>query len=133
MENSRTIYVTEHDLQRLEGIVGSGQSPNLDLLRDELDRATIVKSGEIPPNVVTMNSRVKFADLNSREELQITLVYPHSADASAGKISILAPVGAALLGLSVGDHIEWPVPSGKTRTLKVTEVLYQPEAEGKLE
>ena len=133
MAENREIYVTEHDLQRLEGLVDSGRSPNLELLRDELSRATVVKSEDVPADVVTMNSRAKFADLNTGEELEITLVYPHAADVSAGRISILAPVGAALLGLSVGDCIDWPVPSGKVRKLKVTAVLYQPEAEGKLE
>ncbi|MCC6932250.1 MAG: nucleoside diphosphate kinase regulator [Deltaproteobacteria bacterium] len=133
MVERREIYITEHDLQRLEGIANSGHSPNLELLREELSRAMVVKSEDVPPDLVTMNSRVKFTDLETGEESEITLVFPRSADVSAGKVSILAPVGAALLGLSVGDNIDWPVPSGKTRKLRVTAVLYQPEAEGKFD
>jgi regulator of nucleoside diphosphate kinase len=125
------IYVTERDLERLDRMVSSaGNTPNIMRLREELDRATVVRSEEIPPNVVTMNSRVSFKEMETGEESEITLVYPSDADVGRGRISILAPVGAALLGLSVGDDIEWPLPSGKTRTFKIMSVLFQPEAAG---
>ena len=77
-----------------------------------------------------MNSRVRFQDTDTHDELEVTLVYPKSADVDQGKISVLAPVGSALLGLSVGQSIEWPVPAGKLRHLRVVAVTYQPEAAG---
>ena len=91
-----------------------------------------VPSDQIPPHVVTMNSRVRFKDESSGTELTVTLVYPGDADASTGRISILAPVGSALIGLSVGDTIEWQLPNGRTKTLRIVELLYQPEAAGDL-
>lgn len=129
-EMKRSIFVTETDLSRLEGIVDDDSSAAMQLLREELTEATIVKSDEIPPNVVTMNSRVTFLDTQSGEEMEVTLVYPDASNLKERKISIAAPIGAAIFGLSVGDEIEWPVPSG-TKRLKVTAVLYQPEAAGR--
>ncbi len=131
MMTPRRIFVTETDLNRLEAIVEMSRSPNLELLKEELALATIVKSEEVPPDVVTMNSRVRFLDLDSGEESEATLVYPGDADVAARKISIVAPVGAAIFGLSVGDEIEWPVPSGKKRRFKILSVVYQPEAAGR--
>ena len=90
----------------------------------------IVPSAEIPADVVTMNSRVVFRELETGEETEATLVYPSQADVNQRRISILAPVGAALLGLSAGDEIQWPLPSGKKRTYKIISILYQPEAAG---
>jgi regulator of nucleoside diphosphate kinase len=133
MAPERNVYVTENDLARLEAIVNGGSSTTLELLHDELLRATVVRSQEIPPNVVTMNSRVRFRDLETNEESEATLVYPGSADVDAGRLSITAPVGAALFGLSVGEEIEWPVPNGKTRKLKILDVLFQPEAAGRFD
>jgi regulator of nucleoside diphosphate kinase len=83
-------------------------------LEAELDRADVVEPQEIPPTVVTMNSTVKFRVHSSQEEFQLTLVYPKDVDQSGGTISVLAPVGSALLGLSQGDEIEWPMPGGGT-------------------
>ncbi len=105
----------------------------LELLEGELARARIVDASEIPPNVVTMNSVVSFEDLESGERSEVSLVYPSAISGTQGRVSILAPVGAALLGLSVGDSIEWPVPGGRARRLRVTAVHYQPEAEGNLD
>jgi len=127
----RDIYVTDSDLERLERLVsGLKSSPNIERFKSELERAIVVPSEEIPSDVVTMNSRVIFKDLDSEEETEITLVYPSDADVNLGKISILTPVGAALLGLSVGDQINWPLPTGRIRTYKILSVLYQPEAAG---
>jgi regulator of nucleoside diphosphate kinase len=100
-------------------------------LRDELDRAEIVEPEQIPPSVVTMNSTVRFRIESSGEDYCLTLVYPKDVDASGDKISILAPVGSALLGLSTGDEIEWPRPGGGTIKLRIVKVVYQPEREGK--
>ena len=84
----------------------------------------------MPPTVVTMNSTVRFEVESSAEEFRLTLVYPRDVDASGEKISILAPVGAALLGLAQGDSIEWPKPGGGTLRVRIKEVTYQPERAG---
>jgi len=132
MKRPKTIYITERDWERLERMVsGAGKAPNIAKLRNELDQATFVPSEKIPSDVFTMNSRVSFQELDTGEKSEITLVYPSDADINRRRISILAPVGAALIGLRVGDEIEWPLPSGKTRTYKIISVLFQPEAEGR--
>ncbi|WP_342349310.1 nucleoside diphosphate kinase regulator [uncultured Nitrospira sp.] len=133
----RDIYITEFDLNRLTELLGVWQtfkgskstSIHLEGLSEELDRAHIVAPKDIPPDVVTMNSRVRLSDASKEEDLIYTLVFPRDADAEAGKISILAPIGTAILGYKVGDIIEWPVPLG-IRKVKIEEVLYQPEAAG---
>lgn len=133
----RDIYITEFDLNRLTELLGVWQtfkgskstSIHLEGLSEELDRAHIVAPKDIPPDVVTMNSRVRLSDASKEEDLIYTLVFPRDADAEAGKISILAPIGTAILGYKVGDSIEWPVPLG-IRKVKIEEVLYQPEAAG---
>lgn len=131
MERSGAIYITETDLERLEVIVGAAQrTRNIELLEEELARAMIVPSTEIPPDVVTMNSHVKFKDVKTGETMEYTLCYPKDADVAQGRISILAPVGSALLGLRAGDEIDWPLPSGETRSLQIMSVVYQPEAMG---
>src|SRR5690606_27243040 len=99
-------------------------------LRAELDRADIVEPNEIPPSVVTMNSTVRFALHGSSETFSLTLVYPKDADGKADCISVLAPVGSALLGLSAGDDIEWPGPGGAQIRVRIVEVVYQPERAG---
>src|SRR5690606_11479742 len=98
-------------------------------LQAELDRAVVVASEDVADDVITMNSTVVLVDLDTQEEETYTLVFPEDADISQGKISILAPIGTALLGYEVGDVIEWDVPAGKRR-LRVAEITYQPEAAG---
>lgn len=125
------ISITEQDQERLEGLLKSKEVkklPGLDALREELDRANVVAADTIAADVVTMNSTVRFIDEDSSMESELTLVYPHSAG-RAGAVSILAPVGSALLGLSVGQSIAWQTPGGKTLQLKVIAVTGQPEAE----
>ncbi|WP_028835533.1 MULTISPECIES: nucleoside diphosphate kinase regulator [unclassified Pseudoalteromonas] len=101
-------------------------------LEAELGRANIVEPHEVPSNVVTMNSTVNFVVESTGEEFTLTLVYPKNIDSSGNKISILAPVGSALLGLSQGDQIEWPKPGGGLITVTIKEVTYQPERAGEL-
>ncbi|MCE1631218.1 nucleoside diphosphate kinase regulator, partial [Enterobacter hormaechei] len=101
-----------------------------DALNEELDRAEIVPPAEIPSDVVTMNSRVRFIDLTSNEERVRTLVYPASLQDSSDQLSVMAPLGAALLGLRIGDEISWELPNGEETRVKVLELLYQPEAAG---
>ncbi|HOG18782.1 MAG TPA: nucleoside diphosphate kinase regulator [Syntrophales bacterium] len=131
----RTICITKPDMEKLrhliDGVRENTARPKTDLdgLEKELDRAKVVASKKVPKDVITMNSVARLRDLASGEALTYTLVFPVDADIAQGRISVLAPIGTALIGYGVGDIIEWPVPSG-TRRLKVQEVLYQPEAAG---
>ena len=133
-----TIYVTEPDYRRLTGLIEITRNRNgvdreyVNLLEAELERAKIVDPKRIPANVITMRSKVRLKDLVSGESKIYSLVFPTEANFSEGKISVLAPIGTAILGYKLGDSIEWPVPSG-LRKLKVDEILYQPEAAGEYE
>ena len=132
MNKRPEIILTSQDLDRLEALLEALPAtafPGKTELRAELDRAELVEPQEVPPNVVTMNSKVRFA-LESGEEFCLTLVYPKDMDGSAERISILAPVGSALLGLSAGEHIEWPRPGGGMLKVRLVEVVYQPERAG---
>jgi len=99
-------------------------------LRGELERAEIVAPHEVPPGVITMNSRAELLDLDTNEHMEFTLVLPGEANIEEGKISVLAPLGTAMLGYGVGDEFEWTVPYG-SRRLKVIRVHFQPEASAK--
>lgn len=131
----RDIIITSLDQERLTAILNSPSIQDgldrerLSELRAELEKAVIVEPGDVPADVITMNSRVRVRDMASGEAHEYTIVYPHLADITKNMISILAPVGTALLGYRAGDVVEWNVPSGK-RTLKVESVLYQPESAG---
>lgn len=131
----RAIYITKYDLGRLQELLkvahafGARDTEYLDRLEEELERAHVVGAKEVPADVVTMNSRVRLEDEKTGEQFTYTLVFPSDADPGTGKLSVLAPVGTAMLGYSVGQTIEWPTPGGKRR-LKVAELLYQPEAAG---
>jgi regulator of nucleoside diphosphate kinase len=133
--NDKSIYVTENDAKRLQALLEVAKrsqyygSDNLQKLGAELNRATIVASEDIPPNVVTMNSKVHLLDLETGEELTYTLVFPDAADIIEGKISVLAPIGTAMLGYRAEDTFSWEVPAG-VRRIKVLAILYQPEASG---
>jgi regulator of nucleoside diphosphate kinase len=96
-------------------------------LREELARAEIVAAKETPPDVITMNSRAEVLDLETGERMQWTLVFPRDANIEQGKISVLAPLGTAMIGQRIGDEIEWPVPYGRRR-LKILAIAFQPEA-----
>ena len=132
---SRIIYITNTDQIRLKKLIDKekefniGNKEYLINLEQELDRANIVTSQEVPPDVITMNSEVLLKDLDTEEEMVYTLVYPEEADLLNDKISILAPVGTAILGYRIGDVLEWKVPDGVVK-LRVEKLLYQPEASG---
>ena len=132
--SKRTIYVTENDMDRLRSLITAVQNgddrdrPYLSALESELDHATVVAPEEIAPDVVTMNSRVRLRD--GRSSWIMTLVFPESADPEEGRISVLAPLGAALLGCRVGQKVEFRVPGGEARSCEILSVLYQPEAAG---
>ena len=138
LKRKTSIYITEPDYERLSGLIETTRERNgldkeyLSNLEAELDRAEIVDPKDIPADVITMRSKVRLKDLVSGEANTYSLVFPTEADFSEGKISILAPIGTAILGYKRGDTIEWPVPSG-VRRLKVDEILYQPEAAGNYE
>ena len=131
----RTIYITEYDLKRLRELIEEAKRVDrrgneyLDSLDVELSRGKVVASTEVPPDVVTMNSKVHLVDQDTHEEMVYTLVFPQEADITQSKISVLAPIGTAMLGYRVGDTFAWQVPDG-VRRLQIKQVLYQPEASG---
>ena len=132
--NSQNISLTTFDLSRLRDVLKARMSvvrdrDHLDSLEQELDRADVVDSSAIAPTVVTMNSQVRIEDVDTGVENVYTLVFPSDASIPEKKISILAPIGTALLGARVGSTINWPVPAGR-RTVRIKDVLYQPEAAG---
>lgn len=128
------LRITAEDMTKLRTVVeryleGSRASA-AEQLELELDRAVVVSQREIPPDVVTMRSRILFEDVETGRRREATLVYPDEADMEQSRVSILAPVGLALLGLRVEDTIEWPLPQARRARLRIMEVLYQPEAAG---
>lgn len=134
-EMSRQIFITEKDKIRLQKLINEakefhqGSEEYLNNLERELNRAQLVASKDIPNNVITMNSKVVLKDLDSGEEMVYTLVYPQEANLLEDKISVLAPVGTAIIGLREKDVIDWKIPDGTVR-LEVEKILYQPEAAG---
>lgn len=93
-----------------------------DKLEEELDRADVLPRADVHDDVVTMHARVHYLDESTGERRAVTLVYPDEADVANGRISVLAPVGSALLGLSTGQAIEWEFPDGGYRRLRVEAV-----------
>ena len=132
----RSLYINELDHKRLMRLIEDAlngvteQSNSLRSLQVELTRANVVNAEELPRDVVTMRSRVLI--MLDDEEKEITLVYPNEANLSTGKISILSPVGTAIIGYRVGDVVNWLTPGGLKR-IRIKKVLYQPEASGDYE
>lgn len=130
---AKNIVVTEADYGRLQRLIESSRQfrkrdvEHIDDLEQELERAIVVEAGQVPNDVVTMNSRVRVKDLTSGRETTYQIVFPRNADAAKDRISVLAPIGTGLLGYSAGTTIEWRVPSGMRR-FRILEVEYQPEA-----
>lgn len=135
MAKRRTIYITKSDYERLTTLISQHKSrqikdqKHLEELEAELERAKIVEPKRIAPDVITMNTTVRLKDTDTGDVFEYRLVYPQDADPENGRISVLAPIGTALIGFRVGDLIDWKVPAG-LRHLHVEEVLYQPEAMG---
>lgn len=115
------IIVSDVDIYRLRGLLGAGS----DELRGELERAIVMPVGEIPRGVVTMGARVQVRDLGNGRIEGYQLVYPRDAEPAAHRISVLAPLGTALLGYSEGDTVEWQLPGG-TRTFRIERVMQAP-------
>lgn len=134
-DKGKHIYITDFDLERLKKLVSDARAKSkrdikhLRQLEAELNRAVVVVSKDIPPNIVTMNSKIALQDVDTGEKMVLTLTFPSEASMEDHKISILAPIGTAVIGCRKGDVIEWEVPAG-TRHLKVEDIVYQPESAG---
>ena len=132
--SEKEIVITAADFDRLRGLLDSPryrstQGPLLLALREELDQGQIVPAEAVPEGVVTMHSQARVRDLNTRESETYTLVYPDEADINQNKLSVLAPLGLALLGTRVGQIVKFDAPAGPRR-LKIEKILYQPESSG---
>ena len=127
-----TIVLSEQDLNRLETMLEHQMrlTPTMLQLEDELARAEVVAPKDIPANVVTMNSQVLITIAPSQTPTEITLVYPHDFKGEKGQVNIVAPIGAAILGLAEGQSIEWPQADGQLMKVRVDKVIYQAEREG---
>jgi regulator of nucleoside diphosphate kinase len=130
MREEQSILITDQDFERLCLLAHHEDGEMAELLDEELGRATVVPQRAIPRDVVTMNSQVRFRDEQTGQESEVTLVYPKDADVTKRRVSILAPVGMALIGLRIEQSIQWPMPNGKSRRLKVISISYQPESSG---
>lgn len=126
------IIITNTDLERLLPVLDHYDTPASESLDTELHRAVIVDQRVVPPDVVTMNSEVEYEDCDTFARRSVRVVYPKDADFERGRVSVLAPIGSALLGLRVHQSIEWTVPGGRKR-IRVVELRYQPEACGDYE
>ena len=133
MVNDRTIYITDYDLYRLRLLLDASirlegrDTKYLRDLKDELDRAQVVRSSQIPPSVITMNSKFVLRDLEADESAEYTLVFPGRANIERGRISVITPIGTALLGKREFETVDLDSPAGKKR-FQILELLYQPEA-----
>lgn len=125
----RDLLITDLDHARLMPVLDQHDTEAAEALDTELRRAQIVDARAVPADVVTMNSEVEYEDVRTGLRRTVRIVYPGSADASAGRISVLAPIGTALLGLRAGQSIAWRTPGG-VREVRVVRVPYQPEAAG---
>nr|WP_040555342.1 nucleoside diphosphate kinase regulator [Rheinheimera sp. A13L] len=128
------LLLSSLDLDRLDALLSRlpATDPARLALEQELERGAVVEPEEMPKDVVTMNSTVRLRLLKTGEEPCLTLVYPKDLDAAGDKVSVLAPVGSALLGLREGDEIHWPMPDGDIQPIQVLQLLYQPERAGQL-
>jgi len=135
MARKPSITLSSLDVDRIEALMAgipASAFPGKADLQAELDRADVLAPEQMPADVVTMNSTVQFAIRETSKDFCLSLVYPRDMDGSADRISIFAPVGSALLGLSVGAELAWPGPGGKPMTVQVKQIVYQPESAGDL-
>jgi regulator of nucleoside diphosphate kinase len=130
--NKPNIILSEQDLHRLETMLEHQSELTLTMkhLEDELARADVVAPRDVPANVVSMNAKVLITIAPSIQPTEIHLVYPHEFTGEKGQVNVIAPIGAAILGLTEGQEIEWPQPDGQLMQVKIVQVLYQPEREG---
>jgi regulator of nucleoside diphosphate kinase len=127
------IMMSKTDFNRIDLLLeklAASRVPGKEALSNELLRAQVVEPWEVPPTVVTMHSTVRFRLDGDAAELCRTLVYPKDAGRAPDTLSVLSPVGSALLGLSEGDRMQWLHPDGRAIWVEVLEVVYQPERAG---
>lgn len=131
----KKIKVTELDYARIKKAIIMAREryhadvTNLDNLAFEINRAEKINSEKIPPKVVTMNSEVRLLNEDTKKEILVKLVYPNEANFKKGLVSILSPLGTALLGYEVGDQVLFEAPKGQV-TMTIKEITYQPESQG---
>lgn len=125
------LTITDQDFERLQELLSGYRTPAAEYLDAELARAKVVSQDDVPSEIVTMNSDVLYEDTASHAQRLVRVVYPKDANADRGWVSVLAPLGSALLGLRVGQEIDWRMPGG-VRRVRVLAVPYQPEAAGDL-
>ncbi|WP_249977709.1 nucleoside diphosphate kinase regulator [Vreelandella olivaria] len=126
------LLINRLDAERLQRLIDAAADKDqmvAELLQDELSRGEIVDPEDIPDNVVSMNSQIQFTDLTRNRQMVRTLVYPHALSTTEDGISVMAPIGASLLGLKVGDTIDWPLPNQQETRLRVDAIIWQPERE----
>ena len=129
------LIISSLDLQRIEELLEiepHRSNSGVASLRNELARAKILEPAEMPGDIVTMNSTATVENESSGEIRELTLVYPREADGAANRISVFAPVGIAMLGMRVGESIDWQVPGGRSLRLRIREISFQPESSGQL-
>ncbi len=133
MSENNFIYISSLDMNRITALLDKMPNIAAELveLEAELDRATVLEPEEMPSNVVTMNSTVEFKFSGEERTMTKTLVYPSELK-SSDDISIFAPVGSALIGLSVGQKLDWPMPNKQVKTIEIVDITYQPERCGAL-
>jgi len=131
--NKKRIIVNSRDFTKLTQIINDthahGGNQYLKNLAAELSNAILLDPENIPPDVITMNSKVEFTDVSESGKFVYTIVYPEDADTENGRLSVLAPIGIALLGYRAGDTVTWKVPAG-IKKFQIEKILYQPEANG---
>ena len=131
--NKKRLILNKRDCVRLRQVINDshyqGNNQYIKNLEAELSDAMLLEPEKIPPDVITMNTKVSFIETYDAEEFVYTIVYPEDADIEEGKISILAPIGTALLGYRVGDEITWKVPAG-IKKFRIEKIIYQPESNG---
>lgn len=122
MKKNDGLVISQTDRDKIATLLQGAPLNIAELLGDELGRATIVGDDVLPKDVVSMNSQIRFQDVETEKETTVILVYPSEANLDQNKISLFTPVGSALIGLKIGQTIAWPFPGGKTRQLKVISV-----------
>ncbi|GAB2723980.1 nucleoside diphosphate kinase regulator [Halomonas garicola] len=126
------ILINRLDAERLQRLIDDASDKDLDvaeLLEAELTRGEVVDPADVPDDIVSMNSQIQFTDLERDRQITRTLVYPHAMSSVEDAISVMAPIGAGLIGLRVGDVADWPLPNNGKARLRIDAILWQPERE----
>ena len=135
MSDRPDLVVSSSDYDRLDAIISGLPREHTAagvMLAAELARASVVAPTDLPADRVSMHSTVRFISEHDGEPVRLTLVYPREVGSAPDQVSVLAPVGTALLGLQVGSSIDWPLPGGELTRVRILGIDYQPEAAGEL-